>query len=159
MIASVDQIEVHRSGLRGHCYRMLGSAVDAEDAAQEAMIRAWKGLDQFGGRASSRSWLYPITTNCWLVEISERGQNARPMEEGTPSSGSPAPDKLIQRPRTHWIEPIADDSAIAIDADPSERAMLRQSIRLAFVAALQHLAPKQRATLLLVEVLGWSAAE
>ena len=82
------------------------------------------------------------------------------MEEGPPAStGSPSPDKLIQRPRTHWIEPIADDCAIATDADPSERAIMRQSIRLAFVAALQHLAPKQRAVVLLMEVLGWSASE
>jgi RNA polymerase sigma-70 factor (ECF subfamily) len=159
MTASVDQIESHRSALTGHCYRMLGSVVDADDAAQETMIRAWKGLDQFDGRASIRTWLYRIATNVCLDEIAKRGRRARPMEEGPPSSGSPSPDKLIQHPRTHWLEPIADDCAIAPDADPSERAMLRQSIRLAFVAALQHLAPKQRAALLLVEVLGWSAAE
>jgi RNA polymerase sigma-70 factor (ECF subfamily) len=159
MTASVDQIEAHRSALTGHCYRMLGSVVDADDAAQETMIRAWRGLDQFDGRASVRTWLYRIATNVCLDEIAKRGRRARPMEEGPPSSGSPSPDRLIQRPRTHWLEPIADDCAIATDADPSERAMLRQSIRLAFVAALQHLAPKQRAALLLVEVLGWSAAE
>jgi RNA polymerase sigma-70 factor (ECF subfamily) len=139
---------------------MLGSAVDADDATQETMIRAWKSLDQFDGRASLRTWLYRIATNVCLDEIAKRGRRARPMEEGPhASSGSPSPDKLIQRPRTHWIEPIADDCAIATDADPSERAMMRQSIRLAFVAALQHLAPKQRAVLLLMEVLGWSAAE
>ena len=159
MTASVDQIEAHRPALRGHCYRMLGSAVDADDAAQEAMIRAWKGLQQFDGRSSVSTWLYRIATNVCLDEIAKRGRRARPMEEGPPSSGSPSPDRLIQRPRTHWIEPIADDAVIAADADPSERAMLRQSIRLAFVAALQHLAPKQRAALLLVEVLGWSAVE
>jgi RNA polymerase sigma-70 factor (ECF subfamily) len=138
---------------------MLGSAFDADDAAQETMIRAWRSLNQFDGRASLRTWLYRIATNVCLDEIAKRGRRARPMEEGPPSSGSPSPDKLIQRARTHWIEPIADDCAIATDADPSERAMLRQSIRLAFVAALQHLAPKQRAVLLLMEVLGWSAAE
>src|SRR5215510_10125515 len=159
MAASVDQIEAHRPALRGHCYRLLGSAVDADDAAQEAMIRAWKGLHQFDGRSSISTWLYRIATNVCLDEIAKRRQRARPMEEGPPSSGSPSPDQLTQRPRTHWIEPIADDSVIAADADPSERAMLRQSIRLAFVAALQHLAPKQRAALLLVEVLGCSAAE
>src|SRR5215813_12323085 len=159
MTASVDQIETHRPALRGHCYRMLGSAVDADDAAQETVIRAWKGLNQFDGRSSVRTWLYRIATNVCLDEVAKRGRRARPMEEGPPSSGSPSLDKLIQRPRTHWIEPIADDSVIAPDADPSERAMLRQSIRLAFVAALQHLAPKQRAALLLVEVLGWSAVE
>src|SRR5262245_21493574 len=109
--------------------------------------------------ASVRTWLYRIATNVCPDEIAQRGGRARPMEEGPPSSGSPSPDKLIQRPRTHWIEPIADDSVIVADADPAERAMLRQSIRLAFVTALQHLAPKQRAALLLVEVLGLSAAE
>jgi RNA polymerase sigma-70 factor (ECF subfamily) len=159
MTADIAQIEVHRPALMGHCYRMLGSSVDADDATQEAMIRAWKSLDQFDGRASLRTWLYRIATNVCLDEIGKRGRRARPMEEGPPSSGSPSPDKLIQRPRTHWIEPIADDTAIATDADPAERAILRQSIRLAFVAALQHLAPKQRAVLLLMEVLGWSAAE
>lgn len=139
---------------------MLGSAVDADDATQETIIRAWKSLDKFDGRASLRTWLYRIATNVCLDEIEKRVRRARPMEESPPaSSGSPSPDELIQRPRTHWIEPIADDCAISTDADPSERAMMRQSIRLAFVAALQHLAPKQRAVLLLMEVLGWSAAE
>jgi RNA polymerase sigma-70 factor, ECF subfamily len=157
---NLDQIEAQRTALTGHCYRMLGSAVDADDAVQETMIRAWKSLHQFDGRASVRTWLYRIATNVCLDEIAKRGRRSRPMEEGPAvSSGTPAPDKLIQRPRTHWIEPIADDWAIATDADPSERAMMRQSIRLAFVAALQHLAPKQRAVLLLMEVLGWSAAE
>jgi RNA polymerase sigma-70 factor (ECF subfamily) len=156
----LDQIEAQRTALTGHCYRMLGSAVDADDAVQETMIRAWKGLHQFDGRASLRTWLYRIATNVCLDEIAKRGRRSRPMEEGPPDhSGSPSPDKLIQRRRTHWIEPIADECAIATDADPSERAMMRQSIRLAFVAALQHLAPKQRAVLLLMEVLGWSAAE
>jgi RNA polymerase sigma-70 factor, ECF subfamily len=158
--ANLDQIEAQRQALTGHCYRMLGSAVDADDAAQETVIRAWKNLNQFDGRASLRTWLYRIATNVCLDEIAKRGRRARPMEEGPPAStGSPSPDKLIQRPRTHWIEPIADDCAIATDADPSERAMMRQSIRLAFVAALQHLAPKQRAVVLLMEVLGWSASE
>jgi RNA polymerase sigma-70 factor, ECF subfamily len=154
-----EHLEVHRPALTGHCYRMLGSAVDAEDAAQETMIRAWRSLDRFDGRASLRTWLYRIATNVCLDELTDRGRRARPMEEGSPSSGSPPLDALIQRPRTHWIEPIADARAIPADADPSERAMLRQSIRLAFVAALQTLAPKQRAVLILTEVLGWSAAE
>jgi RNA polymerase sigma-70 factor, ECF subfamily len=158
--ANLEQIETQRPALTGHCYRMLGSAVDADDAAQETIIRAWKSLNQFDGRASLRTWSYRIATNVCLDEIAKRGRRARPMEEGAPTpSGSPSLDKLIQRPRTHWIEPIADDCAIATDADPFERAMMRQSIRLAFVAALQQLAPKQRAALLLVEVLRWSAAE
>src|ERR1700730_18474060 len=155
----VAHLEAHRPALVGHCYRMLGSAGDAEDATQETMIRAWRNLDRFDGRASLRTWLYRIATNVCLDELTDRGRRARPMEEGSPSSGSPPPEALIQGPRTHWIEPIADARAIPADADPSERAMLRQSIRLAFVAALQNLAPKQRAVLLLMEVLGLSAAE
>jgi RNA polymerase sigma-70 factor (ECF subfamily) len=138
---------------------MLGSAVDAEDAAQETMIRAWRSMDLFDGRASLKTWLYRIATNVCLDELTNRGRRARPMEEGSPSSGSPSLDALVQRPNTYWIEPIADARAIPADADPRQRAMLRQSLRLAFVAALQNLAPKQRAVLLLMEVLGWSAAE
>ncbi len=156
MVEQVAQIEVHRVALTGHCYRMLGSTVDADDAAQETIIRAWRALDRFDGRASLRTWLYRIATNVCLDELASRGRRARPMEEGPAGSIC---DTLTQQPRTHWIEPIADARAIPADADPSERAMLRQSIRLAFVAALQHLAPKQRAVLLLMEVLGWSAAE
>ena len=157
---SLDQIEAQRKPLTGHCYRMLGSAMDADDAVQETIIRAWKSFHQFDGRSSLRTWLYRIATNVCLDEIAKRGRRFRPMEEGPPDrSGSPAPEELVQRPRTHWIEPIADDYAIATDADPSERAIMRESIRLAFVAALQQLAPKQRAVLVLMEVLEWSAAE
>jgi RNA polymerase sigma-70 factor (ECF subfamily) len=157
---NLDQIEAQRKPLTGHCYRMLGSAMDADDAVQETIIRAWKSFHQFDGRSSLRTWLYRIATNVCLDEIAKRGRRSRPIEEGPPDrSGSPSLDRLVQRPRTHWIEPIADDYAIATDADPSERAIMRQSIRLAFVAALQHLAPKQRAVLILMEVLEWSAAE
>src|SRR6266849_1188712 len=160
MTADIAQLEVHRPALAGHCYRMLGSIVDADDAAQETMIRAWRSLDRFDGRAALRTWLYRIATNVCLDELSSRSRRARPMEEGpAATSGSPSPEMLIQRPRGHWIEPIADARALPADADPSERAILRQSIRLAFVAALQNLAPKQRAVLLLTEVLGWSAVE
>ncbi|HMJ61993.1 MAG TPA: sigma-70 family RNA polymerase sigma factor, partial [Bryobacteraceae bacterium] len=125
----------------------------------ETMIRAWRSLDQFDGRAALRTWLYRIATNVCLDELGDRSRRARPMEEGPASSGSPSPDMLIQRPRGHWIEPIADARALPVDADPAERAILRQSIRLAFVAALQPLAPQQPAVLLLMEVLGWPAAE
>jgi RNA polymerase sigma-70 factor (ECF subfamily) len=156
MTADIEQIEAHRSALTGHCYRMLGSAVDADDATQETIIRAWKNADQFDGRAALLTWLYRIATNVCLAKLSDRKRRARPMEER--SSGAPT-DALVQHPRTHWIEPIPDGRAIPADVDPSERAMLRQSIRLAFIAALQGLAPKQRAALLLVEVLGWSVAE
>ena len=156
MISDIEQIEAYRPALTGHCYRMLGSAVDADDATQETIIRAWKHADQFDGRAALLTWLYRIATNVCLTELSDRKRRARPMEESAPGS---ATDALTQHPGTHWIEPIPDARAIPAEADPSERAMLRQSIRLAFVAALQRLAPKQRAALLLVEVLGWSVAE
>jgi RNA polymerase sigma-70 factor (ECF subfamily) len=159
MTANLDQVEAHRPALTGHCYRMLGSVFDAEDATQETMLRAWRNLDRFDGRASLRTWLYRIATNVCLDELSGRGRRARPMEEGAPSSGSPPREAFLERPSTYWIEPIPDIQALPSDANPAERAMLRQSIRLAFIAALQHLAPKQRAVLILTEVLGWSAAE
>ena len=149
-------LEEHRVALTGHCYRMLGSAVDADDAVQETMVRAWRGLDRFNGRASLRTWLYRIATNVCLDALADRARRERPMEAG-PAGTVDAP--LVERPRTHWLEPVPDARALPADGDPSELAALRQSIRLAFVAALQHLPPRQRAALLLAEVLGWSAAE
>src|SRR5579883_413904 len=159
MSPDAAQLEAHRTALTGHCYRMLGSAFDADDAVQETMLRAWRSFDQFDRRSSLRTWLYRIATNVCLDELKDRGRRARPIEEGSPSSGSPPPEALSQLPGSHWIEPVPDATALPWDASPSERAMLRQSIRLAFVAALQNLAPKQRAVLLLMEVLGYSAAE
>jgi RNA polymerase sigma-70 factor (ECF subfamily) len=156
MPVDIAQLETHRSALMGHCYRMLGSAFDAEDAVQETMVRAWRSLDRFQERASLRTWLYRIATNVCLDALSDRSRRARPMEEGPVSS---ADDPLEARPRTHWLEPIPDARALPTDANPFELTVLRQSIRLAFVAALQHLPPRQRAALLLTEVLGWSAAE
>jgi RNA polymerase sigma-70 factor (ECF subfamily) len=138
---------------------MLGSFYDAEDATQEAMLRAWKGLDRFDGRSSLKNWLYRIATNVCLDEIHNQSRRARPMEEGPAFSGIPSIEDLAQRPPSAWIEPISDARALPSDSDPSERAMLKQSIRLAFIAALQKLAPKQRAALLLTEMLGFSAAE
>lgn len=159
MTAEVDNLEAHRPALLGHCYRMLGSPFDADDAVQETMIRAWRGLDQFDGRASMRTWLYRIATNVCLDEIKNRGRRARPMEEGPPLSGSPSVESLTKKSNDYWIEPILDSYVVPADADPAKRAMLRQSVRLAFVSALQKLAPKQRAVLLLMEVLECSAAE
>src|SRR5580693_5123621 len=155
----IQHLELHRPAITGHCYRMLGSFFDAEDATQEAMIRAWKGMDRFDGRASLKNWLYRIATNVCLDEIHNKGRRARPMEEGAAFSGTPSVDDLVQRPANTWLEPISDARALPSDSDPSERAILKQSIRLAFVAALQKLAPKQRAALLLMDVLGFSAAE
>jgi len=156
MGTNIEHLEQHRAALVGHCYRMLGSAVDADDAVQETLVRAWKGLDGFDERASLRTWLYRIATNVCLDALADRGKRARPMEEGP--SGT-VDDELTTRPRAHWLEPIPDARALPDDVDPAELAILRQSIRLAFVAALQLLPPRQRAALLLTEVLGWSAAE
>ncbi len=158
-VSDIQHLEAHRSAITGHCYRMLGSFFDAEDATQEAMIRAWKGMDRFDGRASLKNWLYRIATNVCLDEIHNKGRRARPMEEGSAFPGTPSVEDLVQRPATFWIEPISDARALPSDSDPSERAILKQSIRLAFVAALQKLAPKQRAALLMMDVLGFSAAE
>ena len=156
MQVDVAQLEAHRAPLTGHCYRMLGSAFDAEDAVQETMVRAWQSLGRFEGRASLRTWLYRIATNVCLDALSARARRARPLEEGSVGSVN---DALEERPRTHWLEPVPDARALPADADPFELTALRQSIRLAFVSALQHLPPRQRAVLLLTEVLGWSAAE
>ena len=156
MSDGVAQLEEHRAALTGHCYRMLGSVVDAEDAVQETLVRAWRGLERFDGRASMRTWLYRIATNVCLDALSARSRRARPMEEG-PSGTVSSP--LTEQPRTHWLEPVPDARALPDDADPAELVILRQSIRLAFVSALQHLPPRQRAVLILAEVLGWSAAE
>ena len=154
--ADLVQLEAHRAALTGHCYRMLGSAVDADDAVQETMVRAWKNFGRFEGRSSLRTWLYRIATNVCLDALADGARRARPIEDGPRGTTE---DQLEARPRTHWLEPIPDARAIPADADPAEKIVLRQSIRLAFVAALQHLPPKQRAVLLLAEVMGWSAAE
>ena len=152
----VSQLELHRTALTGHCYRMLGSAVDADDAVQETMVRAWKSLERFDGRSSVRTWLYRIATNVCIDALADRSRRVRSIDEGAAGS---VDDALESRPRTHWLEPVPDARAVPADGDPAEQVILRQSIRLAFVAALQHLPAKQRAALLLTEVLGWSAAE
>jgi RNA polymerase sigma-70 factor, ECF subfamily len=156
MSLDVTELEQHRAVLMGHCYRMLGSAVDADDAVQDTIVRAWKSIDRFDGRSSLRTWLYRIATNVCLDALADRGKRGRPIEEGPQGT---VDDVLEVRPRTHWLEPVPDARVLPADLDPSEQIALRQSIRLAFVAALQHLPPKQRAALLLVEVLGWSAPE
>jgi RNA polymerase sigma-70 factor (ECF subfamily) len=155
-MSAVPDLELHRSALTGHCYRMLGSAAEADDAVQETMIRAWRALDRFEERSSLRTWLYTIATRVCLDALKDRTRRMRPMEEGPVGT---VDDPLTQLPHSHWIEPIPDVQALPADSDPFEQAELRQSIRLAFVAALQHLPPKQRAALLLTEVLGFSAAE
>lgn len=149
-------LEPHRKALTGHCYRMLGSAAEADDAVQETMVRAWRNLETFEERASVKTWLYRIATNVCLDTLADRTRRHRPMELGPVGSVG---DALETHERAHWLEPIPDSRVLPTDADPSEIAVLRQSIRLAFVAALQRLPPRQRAALLLTEVVGLSANE
>src|SRR4051794_5838245 len=150
-------IERFRTELRGYCYRMLGSVHDADDAVQDAFVKAWQGIDTFEGRSSLRSWLYRIATNVCLDMLRSRQRRALPMDLSSPI---PAPDDVpAPVSESLWLQPIADGDAIPADADPARRVVLQDSIRLAFVAALQHLPPKQRAVLILREVLQWHADE
>ncbi|WP_214366098.1 sigma-70 family RNA polymerase sigma factor [Pseudonocardia sp. H11422] len=151
------RLEQHRVELTAHCYRMLGSAFDAEDAVQETMVRAWRGFDRFEGRSTLRSWLYRIATNVCLTMLDGSQRRARPMDLGPASSSSTPLGPPL--PEVSWLEPIPDSRVLPAGADPAELAVSRESIRLAFVAALQHLPPRQRAVLILREVLQWSAAE
>jgi RNA polymerase sigma-70 factor (ECF subfamily) len=151
------ELERLRPGLTAHCYRMLGSAFEADDALQETFIRAWRGFDRFEGRAELRSWLYRIATNVCLDMLNGRARRALPMSLVPPSSG----DSDLGPPMTEsaWVTPIADHRAIAPTSDPAESVAARDRIRLAFIAALQHLQPRPRAVLLLRDVLGWHADE
>ena len=150
-------LEQHRVELTAYCYRMLGSTFEAEDAVQETLIRAWRGFEGFEGRAAVRSWLYRIATNVCLDMLNGRQRRALPMDLGGPrSADSPLGEPL---PEVTWLQPIPDGRVMPEDGDPAEVAEQRESIRLAFVAALQHLPPKQRAVLILREVLRWQAAE
>jgi RNA polymerase sigma-70 factor (ECF subfamily) len=150
-------LEQHRIELTAYAYRMLGSAFEAEDAVQETLLRAWRALDRFEGRASIRSWLYRIATNVCLDMLKGRERRALPVDLG-PSKTADAPlgDAL---PEATWIEPIPDARVLPGSGDPAELAESREKIRLAFVAALQHLPPRQRAVLILREVLRWKATE
>lgn len=155
-------LEHFRPALTGHCYRMLGSVLDAEDAVQESMLRAWKSLDRFNEQSSMKTWLYRIATNVCLDTLASSGRRRIQPIESTPSPATVADDmSLPKQPREYWVEPIPDLAALPAeaDSDPEELAILRESIRLAFVAALQYLPPRQRAVLLLTQVLNWSAAE
>lgn len=151
----VDQLESFRGELRGYAYRMLGSAQDAEDAVQNAMLRAWKSVGRFDGRSSLRTWLYRIVTNTCLDEIAARKRRALPVDlEAGPSA--PVLESLgAPLPAGTFVEPVLDE----LVADPADVVVARETIRLAFVAALQHLPASQRAVLLLRDVLAWPASD
>jgi RNA polymerase sigma-70 factor (ECF subfamily) len=146
--ATVDALEQYRRELTGYCYRMLGSAFEAEDAVQETMLRAWRSLDRFEGRSALKSWLYRIATNVCFDSLAGRERRARPMDLGP--AQEPLFENLAELPEVTWITPLPT---------PDELAEQRETLRLAFVAALQHLPAKQRAALILCEVLKWQASE
>ena len=146
--ATAGELEQYRRDLTGYCYRMLGSAFEAEDAVQETMLRAWRSLDRFEGRAALKSWLYRIATNVCFDALAGRERRARPMDLGP--AQEPLFENLAELPEVTWITPLPT---------PDELAEQRETLRLAFVAALQHLPPKQRAALILCEVLKWQATE
>jgi RNA polymerase sigma-70 factor (ECF subfamily) len=150
------QLEQHRAELTAYCYRMLGSPFEAEDAVQETLIRAWRGIERFEGRAALRSWLYRIATNVCLDMLNGRERRARPMDLGP--AQEPIESNLNTLPETTWIQPVPDGLVVP-EGDPADVAVGRETIRLAFVAALQHLPPRQRAVLILCEVLRWKASE
>src|SRR5689334_22005133 len=146
--AVAGELEQYRRELTGYCYRMLGSAFEAEDAVQETMLRAWRSLDGFEGRSALKSWLYRIAPNVCFDALAGRERRARPMDLGP--AQEPLFENLAELPEVTWITPLPT---------PDELAEQRESLRLAFVAALQHLPPKQRAALILCEVLKWQASE
>ncbi|MFD5965009.1 sigma-70 family RNA polymerase sigma factor [Streptomyces sp. NPDC060311] len=150
-------LEKHRPELTGYCYRMLGSSFEAEDAVQDTLVRAWRSYDKFEGRSSLRSWLYRIATNVCLDMLSAGNKRARPMDltEATPLAQA----ALSPRPDHTWLEPMPDARVLPQTADPAEAAVAKESVRLAFMSALQQLPPKQRAVLILREVLAWKASE
>jgi len=151
------ELEAHRRALTGYCYRMLGSGAEAEDAVQETMMRAWRAADRLQARAAIKAWLYRIASNVCFDILDSAQRRAQPMDLG-PASGADAAlgDRLPERT---WIQPIADAQVLPDDGDPAAVAEWRETLRLAFVAALQHLPPRQRAVLILREVLHWRANE
>ncbi|MGA7705967.1 MAG: sigma-70 family RNA polymerase sigma factor [Solirubrobacteraceae bacterium] len=150
------RFELHRRELTGYCYRMLGSPFEAEDAVQETMLRAWRAYERFEGRSALRSWLYRIATNVCFDMTAGRARRARPMDLG--SAQTPEAANLNTPAEVTWIEPIPT-TLLATQDDPEQSAIERDTVRLAFVAALQRLAPRQRAALLLCEVMHWQAKE
>jgi RNA polymerase sigma-70 factor (ECF subfamily) len=151
------QLDEYRTELTAYCYRMLGSAFEAEDAVQDTLVRAWKGFSRFEGRAALRSWLYRIATNVCLDMLGSRQRRARPMDLG-PALTADAPLGAVM-PENVWIQPVPDGRVLPVGGDPAELTIQRETIKLAFVATLQHLPPRQRAVLILREVLQWQASE
>ncbi|NED94704.1 sigma-70 family RNA polymerase sigma factor [Phytoactinopolyspora alkaliphila] len=147
----------YRRELMAHCYRMLGSVHDAEDLVQETYLRAWKAYEKFEGRSSLRTWLYRIATSACLTAL--EGRNRRPMPTGLGAPSSDPTDDIAEHNEVPWLEPIPDSSVGEDGSDPASIVAGRESIRLAFIAALQHLPPRQRAVLVLRDVLKWRAAE
>lgn len=154
---AVDSLEQYRTELTGYCYRMLGSAFDAEDAVQDAMTRAWRAFDRFEGRSSLRTWLYTIAHNVCLDTLDARKRRARPMDLSEASSFDSPPGEPLAG--DIWIEPVPDERVVTSGGDPADTVIARESIRLAFLAALQSLPPRQRAVLILRDVLRWQASE
>ena len=150
------ELEQHRAELTAYCYRMLGSPFDAEDAVQDTFVRAWRSRDSFEGRAAVRSWLYRIATNVCLDTLKSKERRIRPMDLGP--AQEPLEKNLHTRSETTWLEPIPEQLVVS-ERDPADVTVERESIRLALVAALQHLPPRQRAVLILREVLRWEASE
>lgn len=151
-------LEAHRRELTGYCYRMLGDGADADDAVQESMLRAWRGLGSFEGRSTLRSWLYRLAHHVCIDALRSARRRARPMELAPPSPALGATPGLPQPDET-WVQPILDERVLDLNSDPARIAEGRESIRLAFVAALQHLPAKQRTALILCDVLHWQASE
>ncbi len=153
----IEELELHRTELRGYCYRMLGSTFDADDAVQETLVKAWQGLDRFERRSSMRSWLYRIATNVCLDALRGGKRRALPMDLSSPVPATTPPGEVL--PEATWVEPVPDGDVVPLEGDPAQRAVVQDSIRLAFIAALQRLPARQRAVLILRDVLCWQAAE
>jgi RNA polymerase sigma-70 factor (ECF subfamily) len=149
-------LDQHRAELTAYCYRMLASPFEAEDAVQETFLRAWRGFESFEGRSAIKTWLHRIATNVCIDILRGREHRARPMDIGP--ARAPVESNLKVLPEVTWIEPIPD-SLIGPEPDPADLTVSRETVRLAFVAALQHLPPRQRAVLILCEVMSWKASE
>ena len=155
--ALAEDLEQYRRELTGYCYRMLGSVFDADDAVQETMVRAWRGIEGFEGRSSMRSWLYRIATNVSVDMLRGSQRRASPVDMGP--SGTNDTFTGVTLPEHAWVQPVPDARVLDVNGDPAEVAAAKETIRLAFVTALQCLPARQRAVLILREVLRWQAAE